>query len=89
MHLDDVVRLIDIGELLFGRQRLVQKLAKFLKAVILELEVQDFIFGYHATDVGIVVEIGLAELVAVLNVTACPNPHNEIQEFPVRINTFL
>lgn len=38
MHLDDVVRLIDIGELLFGRQGLVQKLAKFLEAVILDLE---------------------------------------------------
>ena len=89
MHLDDVVRLIDIGELLFGRQGLIQKLAKFLEAVILELEVQNFIFGYHAADVGVVVEIGLAELVAVLNVTACPDPHNEIQDFPVRINTLL
>lgn len=39
MHLDDVVRLIDIGEMLFGRQGLIQKLAKFLEAIILELEV--------------------------------------------------
>lgn len=35
------------------------------------------------------VEIGLAELVAVLNVTACPNARNEIQNLPVRINTLL
>lgn len=35
------------------------------------------------------VEIGLAELVAVLSVTACPNAHYEIQDLPVRINTLL
>lgn len=38
---------------------------------------------------GIVIEIGLSELITVLNVAACLNAHNKIQELPVCSDAFL
>ena len=88
MHLNDVIRLIDVGKLLFHRQRLIQKPAKLLESVF-GLEFQYLVLGHHAADVGVVVEIGLAELVAVLDIATRPDAHDEVQDLPIRNNTFL